>query len=152
MEEDEYRATYHEFNKTRCAFEKAILSRRAGCPHAHKFCLAEREGIACQSPLKQPQCDRFLETIREKALFALKITRPGDRLPHAKEIRIQLGSLEGLIEALDMEGEVSQENISRLVEAATDKYKTFQQLPFDRLIRNISQIQARQKKAGRKSP
>lgn len=150
MEEDQYRATYHQFNQNRCAFEQSILSRRCNCPHAHKFCLAEREGIACQEPLKQPRCQEFLNIIRQKSLFTLKLAQIGSSLPHAKELRIQIGGLKGLAVLLDNEKTLPIDDIIGLLEKTEQKYGNFSELPFDPIIQQISQIRGRQKRTRKK--
>lgn len=144
MEEDEYRSTYRQFNQTRCAFEKAILSRRCNCVHAHKFCLAEREGIACNAHPNQQRCLQFLELARQKARFVLQLTRPDDALPHAKEIRVQLGSLIGLAESLEIPLKDNEiENIDTLLSMAEQNFTSLDELPFDTLIRVIRETQGR---------
>jgi len=150
MEEDEYRATYQQFNQTRCAFEKAILSRRCSCQHAHKFCLAEREGVSCQIPARQKRCQDFLHQARQKALFALKLTQVGDILPHAKEIRVQLGSLTGLAKLLDESEPETITNANDLLDRAEQQYSNLQELPFESLVRAIMKFEGR-KRRGKKS-
>jgi len=151
MEEDEYRTIYQQFNQTRCAFEKAILSRRCACELAHKFNLAEREGVACQTESKQKRCQTFLQQCREKALFALKLTQPGGALPHAREIRVQLGGLNGLSELLGSTPPEAINNIDDLLISAEQRYPDFQELPYELLIRAIMRIQGRQRRH-RKTP
>ncbi|MCW8962267.1 MAG: hypothetical protein OQL16_00630 [Gammaproteobacteria bacterium] len=146
MEEDEYRATYRQFNQTRCAFEKAILSRRCACDQAHKFCLAEREGVACKAESRSERCQAFLQQARQKALFALKMTQMADALPHAKEIRVQLGCLSGLTELLDNEQPETIDNVDELLGRTEQQYPGFQGLPFEPLIRAIMRIQGRKRR------
>jgi hypothetical protein len=144
MEEDAYRSTYRQFNQTRCAFEKAILTRRCNCVHAHKFCLAEREGIACQANPNQQRCLQFLELARQKARFVLQLTRSDEPLPHAKEIRVQLGSLSGLAQSLEIplkDNEIG--NIDTLLSMAEQNFTSLNNLPFDSLIRAIKETQGR---------
>jgi len=145
MEEDEYRATYQQFNQTRCAFEKAILSRRCACELAHKFNLAEREGVACQTESKQKRCQGFLQQARQKALFALKLTQLDGPLPHAREIRVQLGSLNGLSELLDGTQAETITNANDLLIRTEQLYPGFRALPFELLIRAILRIQGRKR-------
>jgi len=150
MEENEYRSTYHAFNPLPCSFEKSILSRQSQCPGAHKFCLAEREGVSCQDPATQLHCQEFLQLIRSKASFALKLTRPGESLPHAKEIRIQLGSLAGLNDLLNESpadaAPNAVEDIAGLLRQTTAKFPDLAQLPVDLLIQHISRYKGRQRR------
>lgn len=143
MEENEYRTIYQQFNKTRCIFEKVILGRHCVCQQAHQFCLAEREGVACKTKIRQRRCQRLLEQVRQKALFTLKLTQLDDILPHAKEIRVQLGSLNGLVELLNTEQPETAINIDELLSMVEQRYPSFQTLPFEPLIRAIAKIQGR---------
>jgi len=145
MEEDEYRSTYQQVNQTRCAFEKAILSRRCACAHAHKFCLAEREGVACQAKDNQERCQQFLQQAREKALFALKLTQLEGALPHAKEIRVQLGSLSGLTELLDSTEPETISDANELLKRAEKKYNGVDKIPSESLVRAIMRMEGRKR-------
>lgn len=149
MEEDQYRATYQQLNQTRCVFEKAILSRRASCAQSHKFCLAEREGVSCQSVADQERCQDFLQAARSKALFALKITHIDGALPHAKEIRVQLGGLTGLAELLDLDDPEETHDACELVRSAANRYEGLANLPYDTIIRAIMRIQGRRRRRDR---
>ena len=145
MEEDQYRSTYHQVNQLRCVFEKAILSRRCSCPLSHKFCLAEREGVSCLQPENQQRCQTLLKHSREKALFVFKLTQIEGALPHAKEIRVQLGSLSGLAELLGQEETENIEDINHLLNQTEEQYPRLEALPYDTLIRAISRIQGRRR-------
>ena len=148
MEEDEYRSTYHEFNQIRCAFEKGILSRRCNCRHSHKFCIAEREGVSCQDKQRQQRCMRFLELVREKSQFIFKLIRPGEPLPHAKEIRVQLGSLNGLANTLEIpiqDNEIA--DIDLLLNEADQLYSSLDEYPHDAMIRTIRETQGRRRRS-----
>jgi hypothetical protein len=48
MDQDAFRQTYQDINERFCAFEKAILTLQCQCSEAHKFCIAEREGVHCK--------------------------------------------------------------------------------------------------------
>ena len=146
MEEDEYRSTYHQFNQTRCAFEKAILSRRVSCRHAHKFCLAEREGVSCQSATHQQRCLHFLQQARQNALFALKLTQLDGALPHAKEMRVQLGSLIGVAEKMDGQPPETINDADDLLARAELAFDGLDELPFDSIVRAIKRIQGRRRR------
>ena len=145
MEEDEYRSAYHQVNQTRCVFEKAILSRRCACTHSHKFCLAEREGVACQAKDNQKRCQQFLQQAREKALFVLKLTQLGGVLPHAKEIRVQLGSLSGLTELLDSTEPETISDANDLLNRAEKKYNGIDKIPTESLVRAIMRMEGRKR-------
>ena len=147
MEENEYRSIYQAFNPLACSFEKSILSRRCQCTAAHKFCLAEREGVSCQDTAAQRLCREFLQLVRSKARFALKLTRPAENLPHAMEIRIQLGSLAGLDQLLNANPCGNTVNdIAGLLRQSKEKFPDPEQLPFDLLIQSVSRFKGRQRR------
>lgn len=156
MEEGEYRDTYHDFNQRRCLFEKSILSRKTMCENAHRFCLADREGVACQEQSAHAQCTLLLTQLRNNARFALKQTNLDEPLPHAKEIKVQTGGLLGLNSILnntpaqepksDQDQEVSIKNIFALVQSAIMKYGDLDSLPYGEIARMVVQFEGRKKR------
>lgn len=147
MDEGEYRSTYHSINEQRCQFEKSILSRRAACCHAHRFCLADREGITCQHSQASISCKQILEKLRNKATFALQLTRIDGPLPHAKEVRVQMGGLIGLHSILNENTTAVDtiENINGLLEQAAEKYGDLDALPYNEIARFISHFEGRKR-------
>ncbi len=146
MEEDQYRLTYRQVNQLKCAFEKTILAGHCACPLSHKFCLAEREGISCQQTENRQRCQNLLQKSRKKTLFVFKLTRFDGVLPHAKEIRVQLGILTGLAELL---GQPETENIcdiNQLLAIAEEHYPDLDKLPYEPLIRAVNRAQGRRRK------
>jgi len=150
MEENEYRDIYHQVNEQRCVFEKSILSRQTMCQYAHRFCLADREGVSCLSPETHLQCRAVLEQIRKNATFALRLTRIDGPLPHAKEIKVQTGGLMGLASLLDKQVPQKIENIQALILSAIDSYGNITDLPYDEISRYIVSYEARQRGRGQK--
>jgi len=144
MEENEYRSFYHAINQERCVFEKSILSRRSNCHHAQRFNLADREGVACRHPEAAMQCRSTLKLMREKALFALKLTRIDGPLPHAKEIKVQTGGLYGLQQILG-ECDTTQPiaDITTLIQTALDRYGVIDAFPYEEIARSIAQFEGR---------
>jgi retinol dehydrogenase 13 len=49
MDNDAFRDTYRAVNERFCPYEKTILTGNGGCSLARKFCIAEREGVQCDS-------------------------------------------------------------------------------------------------------
>lgn len=145
MEEGEYRNTYHNVNQQRCLFEKSILSRRAACHHAHRFCLADREGIACQHKHALDACSEVLDTLRSKAIFALQRTHIDGPLPHASEMKLQLGGLSGMQRILGEQEEPENriDDISGVIGEIIDKFGTIDALPYNEIARAITQYQGR---------
>lgn len=140
MEEDEYRSAYHALNQRRCVFEKTVLSRRAACTHAQRFCLADREGVTCLDEAALAQCKTLLDAMRDKASFALKQTRIDGPLPHAKEIKVQTGGLLGIQAQLGStvahaEGQIA--DIASLVDQALARFGGLQALPYTEITRSI---------------
>lgn len=151
MEENEYRDIYHQVNEQRCIFEKSILTRQTLCQHAHRFCLADREGVSCHQPSGHARCKILLEQLRNKAIFALKLTRIDGPLPHAKEIKVQTGGLLGMAAILGSPEPVSGvENIDGLIDAAVNLYGSMTELPYDEITRRIVKYEGRLRRRGQK--
>ena len=151
MDENEYRDAYHDFNQQRCLFEKSILSRKTMCQYAHRFCLADREGVGCKEKSAFALCTDLLTQLRNNARFALKQTNVDEPLPHAKEIKIQTGGLLGLKSILenkelsDKQKEQDQliNNIFDLIQQAITKYNGLDKLPYDEIARKIVKFKGR---------
>ena len=152
MEENEYRETYQNYNEQRCLFEKSILSRKTMCEHAHRFCLADREGVACNNQPAFKQCKVLLNQLRNNARFALKQTHVDEPLPHAKEVKIQTGGLLGLRSIVEGENrqEQSIENIFALIQKAITKYGELDSLPYDEITRQIVQFKGKTRSRSKK--
>ena len=155
MDESEYKEVYHSVNALRCIFEKAVLTGRYNCEKASRTNIAEREAIGCTDPEAQKQCLKLLDLFRENAAFSLKMTRISGKLPHAREIRIQCGGLNGLLETLPDNftkrvnsklDTVSIENIYGLVNTTTNEYRELDRLPFQEIIKSITAYSGRRKK------
>jgi hypothetical protein len=147
MEEKEFRATYHAINQRRCVFEKAISARCCACAQSVRFCLADREGVACKSEAGNEMCTVLLNTLRRNARFSLHLTHADGPLPHAKEIRVQVGGLLGLQQLIDPGSDVQERvtNIYALTKTAFARYERLQGLPLDRIMQAIVSFQGRRK-------
>lgn len=145
MDEIEYRNTYRTINETRCWFEKAINSRKCKCALMERFNLADREGVRCTRKEGQLQCHALLASLREKAIFALQLTKLDGPLPHAKEIKVQLGGMLGLQTALHpaLSEADSVEDIHGSIEEAIEKYASIEQFPFVEIVKTVVQIEGR---------
>lgn len=152
MDEDEYRNTYSNVITLKCVYEKAINSRQTTCSRATKVRLADREAVACQAKEACSLCTSFLETLREKALFALKLQNHDGPLPHTKEIKVQMGSIIGL--ALDNDIEIVKgqkiEDINGLINSSLIKYTALEKFPYESLMRSIVNYEGRPKRKNRK--
>lgn len=148
MDEFEYKKIYQSVNKLPCVFEKAILTRRYNCEKAVHINIAEREATGCNDPAAQQQCHKLLELLRNKAAFSLKMTRVHSSLPHAKEIKIQCGGLNGLQQSLANTNSVSAstENIVGLIQDATRNFQMLDKFPFQEIIKSITAYEGRKRK------
>lgn len=148
MEEQEYKNTYQTVNKRRCVYEKAINSRRCNCARCHRFNLADREGVACMSATGNAICTEFLNTLRIKARFSLRLTHSDKPLPHAKEIRVQTGGLLGLQELIEPDKADSSHviNIIGLLDAAIEHYEHLNNLPYNIIVQSVVKFEGRKKR------
>lgn len=146
MEEDEYTATYNEIAANRCEFEKTLTNNLGRCELSNHFCLADREGYACNSTTSAGICREYLEKLRNKSRFLLKLQRPNEPLPHNMEIRVQTGGLKGLAKVLSTENELPpQENITLLMEQAISQFGSINELPYSEIIQSIAEIKTRKR-------
>jgi hypothetical protein len=145
MDQDAFRRTYREMNERICAYEKSILSCHCDCSQAKKLCIAEREGVHCLSDEAQQQCLELLGTLRHQARFALKSNNEKTVLPHAQAMRLQVGGLRGLYSALypDQPIPESIEDVFDLINRATATYGKLENLPYQRLIQQVSAYKGR---------
>jgi hypothetical protein len=148
MEEQEYRAAYQALNQRRCVFEKAINSRRCGCTQSARFNLADREGVACKSDAGNALCIGLLDALRRNARFPLHLTHVDGPLPHAKEIRVQIGGLLGLQRLMhpDRAQADTVPNINGLACEAIERYSRIEDLPLDLIVQGIVSFEGRRKR------
>jgi len=148
MDEQQYRNTYHSVNDRRCVFEKTINSRRSTCKQAHRFQLADREGIACRSASANALCKELLDHMRSKARFALHLTSADSPLPHAREIKVQTGGLLGLQGLLHPEKSAANnvENTIGLVDTALARFERLENLPYDIIVQAIVKFEGRKQR------
>jgi len=145
MDEHQYRDTYRTINETRCWFEKSINSRKCRCARMERFNLADREGVRCTNKEAQLQCEQLLHRMREKAIFALQMTKLDGPLPHAKEVKVQLGSMLGLQKTLHPEMADADEvnDIYATLQQAVKYYGSIEALPYEQIVQTVVQIQGR---------
>lgn len=148
MEEDEYRSTYASINQQRCVFEKAINARRCGCSKSRRFLLAGREGVGCECKECLQLCSQILDEIRSRARFSLQLTQVHGVLPHNKEIRVQVGGMQGLRDATfaDHSGKLKVDDISAVITGAMEKYTDIASLPYSEVIKSVAACEGRRKR------
>ncbi|MCW9023449.1 MAG: hypothetical protein OQK73_02090 [Gammaproteobacteria bacterium] len=151
MEEDQYRKTYGEINQLKCVFEKAINSRQCACSQSQRFNLADREGVACQTPVRHEKCVQLLVLMRSNASFSLQMQKVEGPLPHAREIKVQVGGLQGLQVALgqDVESKAIMD-IDGLIQKAESTFGQIENFPYPEIIKSISRYKGRQRRQSRK--
>jgi len=143
MDETAYKSARGEINRLPCVFEKALLSRCAVCQLAASHALAERETIACSSPLARADCGQLSGLLREKSAFALRLTNTQRILPHAMVMKIQCGGLQGLQQVLDAEAPAA--DVRRLVLLAREKFGELAALPFSEIVKGVAAFQLRKR-------
>jgi len=142
MDETEFKTTHAQFNARPCAFGKALLTRCCGCARSQKVLLAERETMTCLSPAAHERCTAALATLREKALFALRLTHLAEQLPHGKEIKVECGGMIGLQAALSgTTGPVP--DIHGLLDLALERFGTLADLPYSEIVKGVVNYKAR---------
>lgn len=146
MDEKAYKSTYRTVNENPCQFTKAILCRVCKCDRSQKVLLAEREVMACKSPGGSLRCAEVLETLRERSKFALGLTKIDEKLPHGKEIKIQVGAMLGLKKAITGEDHPDHvEDINQLIHQGLAKYGSLDQFPYGELVQSVTSYKQRQR-------
>lgn len=147
LNEDAYGKARAEAVRRDCPFEKAILSGCCRCSLASRHNIAEREAVSCGSPSAHVACKNLHGLLVEKALFALRIPRFTEKLPHAKEMKIQCGGLFGLERvASRLEGDPSfVSDVSALVSTALEKFGQLDSLPYSEIVKSVSAFEIRQR-------
>lgn len=143
MEEDQYKSVYRSVNEQKCVFEKAINTRRCRCARSHRFCLADREGVACTLSTALQRCDVFIGQLRDRARFALQQPSIGGPLPHTKEIKVQLGGVHGLANVLAPGAADPVPDIDATLREALAQYGTIEQLPYSDIMHTLVHFEAR---------
>ncbi len=148
MDSEAFRNTYKEINVQDCVFAKAILTRQAACRRAEWFCIAEREGVRCLDAEARARCLELTATLRRQARFALKARRDPGELAYAQGMRVQMGGLRGIAEALESgtRADGLVEDIDDLVEKALGRFGTIDRLPFARIMRHIAAYRGRRRR------
>lgn len=148
MDEDQFRAVYHEINENRCVFEKAINNRRCDCSRKNRFLLATREGVGCRSPASLANCSVFLDTLRQNSRFALHETFIDGPLPHNKELKVQAGGALALQLELfpALAGEKTVQDIYELINIGLSKYSNIADFPYGELVRGVVHYESRPKR------
>ena len=149
VDEEQYRRTYRGVIDQPCPYEKAILTRSWQCVKAARTNIAEREAVNCTDRNARLRCCDLLALTRDKANFALGLTHTPGNLPHAKNMKIQCGSLLGLQNTVA--GDAAVADIFSLVEQACSEYGELGNFPFAVMIRAVNAFEGRQRGKRKKS-
>ena len=152
MEENEFRRTYDDVRDLPCVFEKAILNRRCGCGVVERFAIGEREGVRCTTWTGANNCATLLALLRSNGRFALGVAEIPGPLPHAQELKLQAGGLQGLKQVLQPGADERVEDIHALVNAAREREGRLANLPFNRIVQGITAFQGRRRRRSRRQP
>jgi hypothetical protein len=142
VDESEFRDIYSGYDPQRCHFNKAILLGCAGCSRSQRVLIAEREAISCLSRAGHARCGEILATLREKAVFALGMTQPGQSLPHGKEVKVECGGLSALA---SLAGASGPEDIDAVLQSATKLFGSPEDLPYGEVVRSIARYSLRRR-------
>lgn len=119
MDETAFRDAYKGFNPNKCVYEKSILTQHCACENSQHINLAERQGIGCTNLKALEDCTLFLNKLRSKANFTLKLSHiVGNLLPHSKEVKVQKGGLMSFFPELENKTETPLENIYTIIQKA----------------------------------
>jgi hypothetical protein len=154
MEENEFRRTYDDVRELPCVFEKAILNRQCGCGAVERFSIGEREGVRCSTWTAARNCSTLLELLRANGRFALRLAEIPGPLPHAQELKLQVGGLQGLKQVVRPGSDEQVTDIQALVSAARAQAGSLAELPFGRIVQGIHAFQGRKRRRrpGRRPP
>ncbi len=152
MDDEIFRDTYREVNERFCPYEKSILTNQARCTLAQRFCIAEREGVHCGSDPAQRDCLNLLELLRQQSRFALKARQVESTLPHGKAMRVQVGGLRGIHQALSPDEPLPPviADIHGLLETAKARFGGFGDLPLQAVVKQIAAYQGRPRSSRRR--
>ena len=109
----------------------AAIECSAKCTLARRESQAEGEWIACSSPVALMNCTTLVATMRERAVFVLKLSR--GPMKHAQSLRLQCGGLQGLRTAL----EETNNDVHDLVGKAQSRFGGIQDVPWHAVARAL---------------
>lgn len=135
MDETEFREIYGGYDPKRCHFSQAILLGCVGCSRSQRVLIAERETISCLSRPGHARCGRVLQTLVEKAVFALGITHAEEELPFGKRIRVECGGLEALAR---LSGSALPDDVDGSLQRLEQAPGGLDAIPYGKVMRSIS--------------
>ena len=143
MDEQEYKDVYTFIASIPCLYEKSILALKITCVQSTRNNIAEREVITCSSKHYQFRCETWLRLIREKSQFALQQSTLAGPLPHAKELKVQVGGIRGLCSVLGQSATDMDLGVSEVLDAAVEKFNDLAAVPFEQVVQVVAQFKGR---------
>ena len=130
-----------------CAFEKAMLAGVCACALATRRNIAEREAIACGSTAARAACAALRALLQRNSAFALKLTQTDAPLPHAKQMKLECGGLQGLAKALAAAANCAPTlaDVHQLVRASAEKFGGLENLPYSLIVQSVAACQIRRR-------
>ncbi len=147
MDELQYHATRQTANPSPCVFERAILAGCAQCELSKRHALAEREVVACSLEVARINCTTLENLFHERATFALRLSRPGVPVVHAKVMKLQCGGLRGLQLALA----TPAPDVHAMVQQAKANDASLLELPWAAIVAEIVAWQPRRRAGATKT-
>lgn len=147
MDESAFRAARAEINRLPCVFEKALLCRCAVCELSAPRAMAERETIACTSPVARANCGTLYGLLRANSAFALHLKRVEGPLTHGVAMKIQCGGLMGLQRVVDPEAPAP--DVHRLVVAGRERFGAIEDFPFSEIVQGVAAWTGRRRRPPR---
>ncbi len=143
MDETAFRSAYKGFNPDKCVYEKSLLTQNCRCEKAKQINLAERKAIACTDMKALADCSTFLNELRAKATFALKLTSiTGNLLPHSKEAKVQKGGLLSFFPEYKNHYTTPLENIYQIIQTAKQQANgDLKHFPFQQCMTSINHFE-----------
>jgi hypothetical protein len=143
MDEKEYKEVYTSLASIPCLYEKSILALKITCAQSSLKNIAEREVVTCSSINYQIRCKAWLRLIREKSQFALQLSTIAGPLPHAKELKVQVGGIRGLNLVLGQMPNEMDLGVSDALDAAVEKFTDLAAVPFEQVVQAVAQFKGR---------
>ena len=109
------------------------------------------KGYSCENAEFSEKCSKFLEKLREKSIFVLKLHEVNGPLPHNMEIRVQAGGMMGLVKlvCVNVDSQSKQpvvDDISRILNDAQKKYGLLGNWPYSEIIQSVVQFKGRRRR------
>ncbi len=143
VDEQAFHSALQAMDKAECPFAKALLGSRAACSRARRFYLADREGVECSDAVARMNCTAYLEAVRAAAGPRFGGPAPQGPLPHGVAMKLQVGGLQGLAEAL---GVAAVDDVAALVAAAVQRDGGLDALPLDAIAGVVQAFEPRRRR------